>query len=340
MRVEREDTFWKNKMAQSLKNFYFDCLVPEIIDSRFRRNMKIRNPESILSKMIPKKRKSLKMFADGVFVEPSYYLRNSAIIFVMTKYVCGEVKGLVGNDLMYLGSTEYATLEGTRWIDGDVIDSFMFAIFEDWQNVRFVTTGRTSYLLGSNAVGNNPSSWKMCDFDLNFKGKVFLPYAYQDHWCLLILDIENKSVLHMNPMQKNEGKYGDRALLLFRQFLEQYYKDRGDTTGVISWTVIKDNEKRVSQGDGFNCGVFVMYFMDCIGKHVPFDSQFNPDAYREMISKILREKSHPMDETSLNCTSSKNKSERTKCGRWIHNNCTKFISVIDGSCNLCRTFFG
>ncbi|KAJ8669215.1 hypothetical protein QAD02_000474 [Eretmocerus hayati] len=48
VRVEQDDDFWENKMAERLKNFYFDCLQPEILDSRYNRNMPLREPEYVI----------------------------------------------------------------------------------------------------------------------------------------------------------------------------------------------------------------------------------------------------------------------------------------------------
>lgn len=35
-------------MEEKFKNFYFDCLLPEIIDPHYPRNMPVRNPEHII----------------------------------------------------------------------------------------------------------------------------------------------------------------------------------------------------------------------------------------------------------------------------------------------------
>lgn len=45
--VIRDDAFWTNKMEDKLKNFYNNCLRPEILDSRVKRNLKIREPSYI-----------------------------------------------------------------------------------------------------------------------------------------------------------------------------------------------------------------------------------------------------------------------------------------------------
>lgn len=45
LRIERDDEFFKNNMKTILTGFFYEnYLLPEIIDSRITRNMKIRNP--------------------------------------------------------------------------------------------------------------------------------------------------------------------------------------------------------------------------------------------------------------------------------------------------------
>lgn len=46
--IEKDDAFWEKNMKDKLKKFYFDCMLPEIIDSRLDRKMNIREPEYIL----------------------------------------------------------------------------------------------------------------------------------------------------------------------------------------------------------------------------------------------------------------------------------------------------
>lgn len=47
-RIEKDEEFWAKVMEQKLTDFYFDCLLPEILDPRFVRNMPIRDPKYIL----------------------------------------------------------------------------------------------------------------------------------------------------------------------------------------------------------------------------------------------------------------------------------------------------
>lgn len=48
VRVNRDNNFWQNKMLPFFTRFYFDCMLPEILDSRHNRHMPIREPKYIV----------------------------------------------------------------------------------------------------------------------------------------------------------------------------------------------------------------------------------------------------------------------------------------------------
>jgi len=41
------DIFWSENMVAKLKQFYQDCVLPELLDPRLERNMTIRDPDYI-----------------------------------------------------------------------------------------------------------------------------------------------------------------------------------------------------------------------------------------------------------------------------------------------------
>ncbi|KYM99282.1 hypothetical protein ALC62_09978 [Cyphomyrmex costatus] len=48
VRVDRDDIFWKNQMLPLLTRFYLECMLPELVHSRYNRHMPIREPRHIL----------------------------------------------------------------------------------------------------------------------------------------------------------------------------------------------------------------------------------------------------------------------------------------------------
>jgi len=48
IRLDVDDAFWKHEMLPFLTRFYYECMLPEIVDSRHNRNMSIRDPSYII----------------------------------------------------------------------------------------------------------------------------------------------------------------------------------------------------------------------------------------------------------------------------------------------------
>ena len=59
IKVKRDDAFCKREMEPKLVQFYVECMLPELIDSRHNRCMPIRKPQFILAERAKEKAKSL-----------------------------------------------------------------------------------------------------------------------------------------------------------------------------------------------------------------------------------------------------------------------------------------
>lgn len=62
MRIEiinKDDTFWKDEMEPKLTKFYYDCILPELIDPRHTRKMSIRDPYYIEQEIKNKNKKRI-----------------------------------------------------------------------------------------------------------------------------------------------------------------------------------------------------------------------------------------------------------------------------------------
>lgn len=48
IKIKKDDEFWRKEMVDKLTKFYINCLLPELIDSRRKRCMPIREPSYII----------------------------------------------------------------------------------------------------------------------------------------------------------------------------------------------------------------------------------------------------------------------------------------------------
>ncbi|XP_063226423.1 uncharacterized protein LOC134533104 [Bacillus rossius redtenbacheri] len=56
-RIERDDNFWKQEMEPHLTKFYYNCILPELVDPRHTRSMEIRDPPYIIDAIEKRARK-------------------------------------------------------------------------------------------------------------------------------------------------------------------------------------------------------------------------------------------------------------------------------------------
>ena len=87
---------------------------------------------------------------------------------------------------------------------------------------------------------------------------------------------------------------------------------------------MKFKMKRPYQNDGYNCGVFVMYFMYCYGNGIPMTADFNPKTFRKNVAQILLQKSFNMRDTCLYCFLEKQNAFLVMCKfcrRYAHLTC-------------------
>ncbi|OXU19281.1 hypothetical protein TSAR_009663 [Trichomalopsis sarcophagae] len=91
----------------------------------------------------------------------------------------------------------------------------------------------------------------------------------------------------------------------------------------INWSYEAFTIDKPLQKDAYNCGVFVMYYMDCIGNEKQFDMNFDPQVYRKEVAKLLIRESQCMKDVCLYCFSQR----RTEtifcisCQRFAHVRC-------------------
>ena len=87
-----------------------------------------------------------------------------------------------------------------------------------------------------------------------------------------------------------------------------------------------------SQSDGWNCGVFIIYYAFTIMTETSFDVDFNPTAYRTYLKKYLLQNSDNMYDVCLFCGRFSNKhrcQEDESAVNWVScSRCCRWIAVI------------
>ena len=69
------------------------------------------------------------------------------------------------------------------------------------------------------------------------------------------------------------------------------------------WSVIQFKKSRPYQTDEFDCGIFIIYFMHCLGNKIGMGKDFDPNLFRVNVARMLLEKSLNMRNIFLHCFS-------------------------------------
>lgn len=181
-----------------------------------------------------------------------YYYKNAPRIYFVA---CS--KNLNGSGIIYLNGEDYMTLFDNQWLSNFTIDycaSIYIGESSERADISYVLCEVSSNIL-LNYCDNFPETFysNLKKQWLN-KKKLFFPVnAGGIHWCLLYVDLMHGFIYLLDPARKNHYC----SDLYFNNF-KNFYKILNPDSD-INWQVKTINYP--CQQDGFNCGVFVIYYM-------------------------------------------------------------------------------
>ena len=112
-----------------------------------------------------------------------------------------------------------------------------------------------------------------------------MPYYFELHWCLIILNLENQTILHLDSLNDIDP---ETRINRFLGYLEEcpntfYLKN-------IKWKIGSVNFNLPEQTDGYNCGSYIMFYMDVFSGYSIPTLNFNPDIFRfDLAFKLLQD---------------------------------------------------
>jgi sentrin-specific protease 1 len=107
------------------------------------------------------------------------------------------------------------------------------------------------------------------------------------HWIIVRVDMVNKTIIRIDSMyyENNDGTYTDNILKFLQdEFMEQ----KGIRMNVDDWLII-NKINCPQQQNGYDCGVFVMMFLDVMIDNIPLNviTQAKMADYRIKIGQDL-----------------------------------------------------
>lgn len=317
-----------NKILPKLKAFYYYHVLPLLV-SPSDRLLKNKLVKWTLTE-------SLKILDNGLVDDPNYYkaLPNKkgytvALYSSMTNVI---VKEIIFSD--------YSSLNQKKWLTDFLIDIAMNLINVN-DVYQIIPCNYTSILLNSSNI-----SERILQAIAITKCKLVLPLLVNNvHWCLAIADTEEKKFSFLDPqgssIQKTEV-YMKRFINFIAQYNRWHKIENGISVDVDEWRV--DFKQHILQEDGFNCGVFIIYFFECLVKGRSLVCPCDMNLYRQQIKKLIIKNSDNMKYRCFLCARETTDTDSIKCKfchRSIHKKCLaleKDFHMTFDMCELCRSY--
>ena len=263
-----------------------------------------------------------------LFRDRDYYM-----IYTPENYVIGvyySTKAL-GYDTLDLSTAAYRTLNPERkghvaWLDGEVIDCFAAVSSKSWENVMYIPSTLASFIVGHYYKQKKYPSSAIYTLNLPESGKVMIPYLYNNHWRLVVVDIDNKNIVVIDPLSRNNCQDESRAFKAIKGYFNIDGFKNQNTLYNMKLELGNPPKERPLQKDTFNCGVFVMHYMNSIGRNKIFDLNSIPAVFRRDVADVLLEMSENLKDVFQYCTNSEDSFTMVMCElcrRWVHTDCLK-----------------
>ena len=199
---------------------------------------------------------------------------------------------VLSRNWMNLTRADYRTLQGKRYLNDKIIDSYIHLIQErstaspDLPTVYGLTTFFYTQL---STFGLEEGSKRTQDWikeDLREKDWIFCPIHRHDHWTLIAVEISTRTIHYLDSLVGSRNK--SPAPGLFLRYMEAYYRKLGEEVQFK----IRIRKDAPIQQNGVDCGVFLCQYAERMSRNGGLDFQQGdmPMARKRMTKELLNGK--------------------------------------------------
>ncbi|CAG9762611.1 unnamed protein product [Ceutorhynchus assimilis] len=239
--------------------------------------------------------------SNGLLLSNEYYNEGSSkVSFKFGTYsYLGQTITLTSSDFKTLASKYNKTHVQSvtdRWLTDYAIDCTSFSILADIKNIYYIDTISSSLILNDNMKYTNHSKFLPLVKPLDGIDIILLPYNVFDcHWILIVLYLKENKIYILNPgeMMPSEEKIFKKIKVFF---MTRDRQNKYEKLNARKWK-LDHIPSYPKQTDGYNCGVFVIYYImtlsihqnigDCFSISNNSQELFDPEAFRITIQNIL-----------------------------------------------------
>lgn len=300
---------------------------------------------NLLEKMIlPLSKITLAKYDNGIIKNIEYYkklsLLNQPLDFILAKFDSVE---RFGNQFGYVYSEDFFSLFDKKWLTTSIIDSCASMFFKDNSKVqRHISYVPINY---GTIIFTEPNTkfYNNDIFKIKFSATTLMPFLYKNHYFLVIIDNIKKTFQLIDPFGENIHML-ELAFANFKIFINSYnIKVPRDTFNIDNFKAIGAKDFPI-QVDSYNCGVFVISYLEKFITNKKYDKgfSFNAEIYRNKLTEDILQKSDNLNNLCLKCCKKgvNNNFKKyvycCKCKRWYHEHCYQSTFRPEDICFLCK----
>ncbi|XP_043285705.1 sentrin-specific protease 1-like [Venturia canescens] len=177
------------------------------------------------------------------------------------------------------------TLEGTRWLNDEVINSYFDLISADEAHGQRVYAMNSFFfprlhLSGYEAVKRWTRKINIFKYD-----KVLIPVHLGNHWCLAIINMRSKTITYYDSFKGENPRYLQTLL----QYVIAEAQAKGEVVVESSQWSLTTKKDIPRQLNGYDCGVFICQYAnkyEAANREMSFSQEEIPQVRQRMMREL------------------------------------------------------
>lgn len=266
----------------------------------------------------------LKILSNGLVDDLIYYTKSQSKNIVISHFI-PKSDSFIGQGEYTFTAKQFRNVISIQGpVNSDVIDIFTMSHITEWVDMSYLSTnvGCCAFKDGRKKISIQEKN--SYDISQELADTILLPFCQNEHWRLLMINQKNECLELLDPYERS-GNLA-RVLKAFLKYLELCDTKSSMKKLLSKKWMIKEGPNRPFQQpyDDFSSAVYVTYYIQCIGRKIQFDDEFDPEKFRKEILTAIVKGSEPLTDKCLYCLKNDIKDYDMRCelcNRLIHLHC-------------------
>lgn len=158
--------------------------------------------------------KNLNKHINGLIKNTNYYMTSKNPFLPVSYY---KTEQSLSSKTFYLMAKEFRTLKSPLLINSVVLDCFIAAHIDEWDDYTFVSLDDTAKMIGNHREKKFRNR-KICQIDKPLKKNIIMIYLFEAHYRTIICNIELEQLIFYDPYEVATDK--DEAVKYFQSFVK------------------------------------------------------------------------------------------------------------------------